>query len=90
MYNRYCPREGYAPLDGAEQPRAQPSSGAPPLGQILAGTPGSLTGLLGRLGLSRLEGGDLFLLALLFWLYRETGDEEWLILLGLVLLSALR
>lgn len=45
-----------------------------------------LTGLLGKLGL---DGGDSLLLLILIYLFRETEDEEWLIILALILLMGL-
>ena len=41
--------------------------------------------LLGRLNLADIDSGDLLLLALLFFLFRQKADEELLIALGLLL-----
>lgn len=50
----------------------------------------SLTGLLRRLldqfHLDHVDTGDLLLLALLFFLFREDADEELLVALGLLLI----
>jgi hypothetical protein len=44
-------------------------------------------GLLRSLLPSGLDTGDLLLLAVLFFLYRESGDEDFLIMLAVVALS---
>lgn len=49
-------------------------------GQGKAG--GLLRGLTSKLDLSRLETEDLILLLILYLLYRESGDEEMLIMMG--------
>ena len=45
-----------------------------------------LNSLLDKIHLSDIDAGDLILLALLFLLFREDGDEELLIALGLLLI----
>lgn len=45
-----------------------------------------LNRLLGKLRLSDIDAGDLLLLLLLFILFREGGDEELLIAIGLLLI----
>lgn len=47
---------------------------------------GLLDGLASRLDLSRLETEDLLLLLILYLLYRESGDEELLIMMGAMFL----
>ena len=47
---------------------------------------GSLRKLLDRFHLDHIDSGDLLLLALLFFLYREGADEELLFALGLLLI----
>ena len=47
------------------------------------------TGILESLGLSRLDKGDILLLLVLIYLFRESEDDEWLIILALVLLMGL-
>ena len=42
--------------------------------------------MLGHLNLSDIDSGDLLLLALLFFLFRQNADEELLIALGLLLI----
>ena len=102
MYNRYIrndqgtytriPEED-APPKGA--PPLSPHSGGmgpppPPPGGLLGGFPpvgdGSLRKLLDRFHLDHIDSGDLLLLALLFFLYREGADEELLFALGLLLI----
>ena len=41
--------------------------------------------LLGRLSPGRLETEDFLLLAVLYLLYRESGDREFLIMMGAIL-----
>ena len=45
-----------------------------------------LNGVLDKLHLGDIDAGDLILLVLLFLLFRENGDEELLIALGLLLI----
>ncbi len=47
------------------------------------------SGILSQLGLGKLDHGDLLLILVLIYLFRESEDEEWLIILGLVLLMGL-
>ena len=62
---------------------AQKQPGGAPFG----GRPGGLLGsLTSRLDLSRLETEDLILLLILYLLYRESGDEELLIMMGAMFL----
>ena len=70
--------------DSAPPPRPDP----PPSGE---NGPDSLSSLLRHLldqfHLSSVDSGDLLLLAILFFLFREGADEELLVALGLLLLS---
>ena len=91
MYNRYMrkdpgehrcvdERRGASPHSAPQQPRPpQHSAGAAPLG-------GLFSGILGKLNLNEMDTGDLLLLVLIFLLFREGGDEELLIALGLLLI----
>ena len=45
-----------------------------------------VNGLLDKLHLGDIDAGDLLLLVLLFLMFRENGDEELLIALGLLLI----
>ena len=53
-------------------PDKRPDAASPPL-------LGGLNGLLTRLGPGRLEAEDLLILAILYLLYRESGDREFLL-----------
>ena len=71
--------------DSAPPPPPPPPPGnepPPPRG----GRKGFLSDLLGRLHLDGIDTGDLLLLALLFFLFREDADEELLVALGLLLI----
>lgn len=58
-----------------------------PAGASRGGKPGGLLGsLASKLDLSKLETEDLILLLILYLLYRESGDEELLIMMGAMLL----
>ena len=46
--------------------------------------PEGLGRLLGQLGLSGLDGGDILLMLVLLFLYQDKKDEDWLIVLALV------
>ena len=80
-------RETYAPPGGSDRSRGggydayggQPSGGDP-------GGQGILQGILGRLHLGDLDTGDLLLLAIMFLLFKDNGDEELLMALGLLLI----
>lgn len=61
-----------------------PAQGSPLSG--LLGKNGLLSGILDKLHLSDIDTGDLLLLILLFLLFREGGDDELLIALGLLLI----
>ncbi len=69
--------------DSAPPPRPDP----PPPRENGPGSPRSLLpALLGPFYLSRVGFGDLLLLAILFFLFREGADEELLVALGLLLI----
>lgn len=74
----------HAPPGGGQHP---PHTDAPPQDD---GRGDSLTGLLRRLldqfHLNSLDTGDLLLLAILYFLFREGADEELLVALGLLLI----
>lgn len=93
MYNRYIRND-----DGvyARQPQPEPQPQAPPPPpprhepQPPTPKPGGqlplLSGMLDKLHLGDIDIGDLLLLLLLFHLFREDGDEELLIAIGLLLI----
>ena len=83
------PSPGGPPPGGA--PQNGPGPGRPPYGPPHGGRPsdgltGILQHLLDQLHLDHVDTGDLLLLALLFFLFRENADEELLVALGLLLI----
>ena len=96
MYNRYIHSDdsGYTrrpqpdapgPQHAPKPPPPQPETAPPPPPKSCAQTP-LLSCLLDKLHLGDLDIGDLLLLLLLFHLFRENGDEELLIAIGLLLI----
>ena len=98
MYNRYIRNDDgvYArqPQQEAEPsrqesppppppPRPEPPPPPPPKG---GGQIPFLSGIMEKLHLGSVDFGDLLLLLLLFQLFREDGDEELLIAIGLLLI----
>ena len=78
MYKRYLGNSGQVVRE--EERRAPPPPPPPPpRPEPFFGLPflGRLEGLLGGL-----ETEDLLLMAILYLLYRESGDSEWLLILG--------
>ena len=65
---------------GKSQP---PPYKAPPSRPV--GLSGELGRLLGKRGSMKLETEDLLLIAVLYLMYRESGDRDWLIMLGALL-----
>lgn len=83
------PPEG-PPPPPEERPH-QPGPGRPPpspggSGRSNDGLTGFLQHILDQLHLDHVDTGDLLLLALLFFLFREDADEELLVALGLLLI----
>lgn len=74
------------PPPGGPPPNHGP--GRPPQqgGRPADGLTGILQHLLDQFHLDRVDTGDLLLLALLFFLFRENADEELLVALGLLLI----
>lgn len=100
MYNRYSPQGGYQNLDPEIPGSPPPSSGhgtglgggriSSLLQSLLGGVKNAgSTGILEKLGLSQLDKGDILLVLVLIYLFRESEDDEWLIILALVLLMGL-
>ena len=73
---------------GDHFPPPPPPPPPPPLGSARRGDgiSGMLRGFLDQFHLSDIDSGDLLLLGLLFFLFREEADEELLIALGLLLI----
>ena len=93
MYNRYIRQDGAyqrVPQPEASPPPPKPPQEKPPRqAQQAAHRPtelGFLDKILTRLHLGDVDSGDLILLLLLFFLFKEDGDEELLIAIGLLLI----
>lgn len=80
------------PVPGPEAPLSDGGSGgtSPPFGPPpfagAEGAAGYLRRVLDQLHLDRIDAGDLLLLGLLYFLFREKADEELLMALGLLLI----
>lgn len=74
------------PPGGGPPPPPPPHPSPPPSGDGQDSLTGLLRRLLDQLNLSSLDSGDLLLLALLFFLFREGADDELLAALGLLLI----
>lgn len=74
-----------APLPELKENREEHRSSykAPP--SPLSGLSGELAKLFGKLGSVKLETEDLLLIAVLYLMYRESGDKELLIMIGALL-----
>ena len=94
MYNRYIrnddgvyarqPQQEPEPKEAQMPPPPSPPRPEPP--PKPGGTVPMLSGILDKLHLGDIDIGDLLLLLLLFHLFREDGDEELLIAIGLLLI----
>ena len=83
-YNRYViPKERYRAVTGGGGASERPSAGS-------AGGLRRLLGGLGDLVPSKLDPADLLLLAILYLLYLDSGDEEFLLLLAVMAFGILR
>ena len=80
------PQGGPPPPGGGPPPPPPPHPSPPPSGDGQDSLTGLLRRLLDQLNLSSLDSGDLLLLALLFFLFREGADDELLAALGLLLI----
>ena len=65
---------------------AQPTGNQQPKSPKPTGQLPFLSGIMEKLHLGSIDFGDLLLLILLFHLFRENGDEELLIAIGLLLI----
>jgi hypothetical protein len=89
MYNPYLPQGEYEPLTPPKPQNPEPSSGGLLERLFSAGSHLGLPGgeKLGKLlRLDRLDKGDLLLVLVLLYLSIESDDEDWLIVLALVVL----
>lgn len=87
MYNRYYGNTGRCERVGDPPPPPPPGPPPhPPPEQRPPGPPYGLSGelgrLLARLGPGRLETEDLLILAVLWLLYRESGDRDFVLALA--------
>ena len=78
------PPDGARPEDPTEPRQPPPPREDPP--ETGDGLSGTLRRLLDQLHLGDLDTGDLLLLAMLYFLFREGADEELLAALGLLLI----
>lgn len=93
MYNRYI-RNDDGVYSRQSQPQPEPQVQTPPPPPPPQPEPPPkpsaqvplLSGILDKLHLGDIDIGDLLLLLLLFHLFREDGDEELLIAIGLLLI----
>ena len=83
-------RPRQAPSSGGPAPESAPpppgGSSSPPPFSGPEGLAGYLRRILDQLHLDRIDAGDLLLLGLLYFLFREKADEELLVALGLLLI----
>lgn len=82
IYNAYIPGEG--PYKNI--PEEHPPGWGAALSSLLGGKGGGLTSLLQKLGFGKVDSGDLLLMLILFLLWREGDQLDWVLLLGLALL----
>lgn len=86
------PRQKQQPKQAHQEQHEQqshweaPSFSPPPGGRTTDGLTGFLRHLLDQLHLDRVDTGDLLLLLILFFLFKEDADEELLVALGLLLI----
>ena len=81
------PSGGPPPQSEARRPPPPPPPPPPPgPGRIPDGLTGFLRHILDQLHLDHVDTGDLLLLGLLFFLFRDDADEELLVALGLLLI----
>ena len=83
MYNRYMPQGAFertppGPQGQSQSHRSEPMGGLPKLDDILK-----------LLHLDRFDKGDILLILVLVFLFMESDDEDWLIVLALVVLMGL-
>ena len=92
LYKRYIRGDDgvytRVPMDEVPPPRSDPPPKGPPPPPPEHGAPerGFFNDLLEKLHLGDLDAGDLLLLFLLFYLFRQKADEELLIAIGLLLI----
>jgi hypothetical protein len=95
VYNRYIGNTGRV-IRVYDTPRqetasaspASPSARAAARGERRGG--GGIAGLLGKILPRGIEAGDIVLLLLFLFLFMESGDEEFLIILAILVLGGLK
>lgn len=86
MYNRYMPQGEFESASPQQQGSGSQSS---PLGSLFGGGLPKLDGIWKALHLDRFDKGDILLILVLVFLFMESDDEDWLIVLALVVLMGL-
>ena len=102
MYNRYIRNDNGAytripqeekhhgapppPPEAKQQAQREQPPPPPPGGRTIDVLTGFLRHLLDQFHLDRVDTGDLLLLVILFFLFKEDADEELLVALGLLLI----
>lgn len=92
MYNRYIRNDNgsYSRISQEEHAPPPPKPGPPPKTEPPPSKGDGLTGflrhILDQFHLDGVDTGDLLLLGLLYFLFRENADEELLVALGLLLI----
>lgn len=90
MYNRYIPRGEFVPAGGEDRNSERRENKGGILGGLFGGGSGfQLDGILKALHLDRFDKGDILLILVLVYLFIESDDEDWLIVLALVVLMGL-
>lgn len=84
-------RQDSPPPGGGPPPSSSPPPGSPPPrsgnpGRTADGLTGVLQHILDQFHLDHVDTGDMLLLAMLFFLFRENADEELLVAMGLLLI----
>ncbi len=80
------PPPGEGPNHGGPGPGYPPPNGPGPGGRSADGLTSFLRHILDQLHMDHVDTGDMILLVLLFFLFREDADEELLVALGLLLI----
>ncbi len=89
MYNSYLPQGSYEPAAPPEESgQAEKRRGL--LSSLFGGSGlPRADGILKALHLDRFDKGDILLILVLVYLFIESDDEDWLIVLALVVLMGL-
>ena len=85
-YSRIPQEEPQTPPGNRQETPPKPPPPPPPSGERKDGLTALLRHFLEQFHLDHVDTGDLLLLGLLFFLFREDADEELLVALGLLLI----